>query len=964
MLANLVRWILSRANAKHRTGDAKTLTRTVLAAIAPSVMPEKKTVAKLGRLLGYKTHKSFRRKFERAVAAKAAMLTDNNAKLLQPYEFKKKTKFDEAFIRRLHHYLLYECDLVVDSPNAKDSVTVKDPHTGEKTVTQRKYRVTNLREVYNKTIVENPEWAGTFEHPTIGYTAFCYLLPAQIRKLTDSQKSTCGCDVCIMAKEYLDTLNAWESHQLNRMKARVERETNRRRKAALKGKATRFEKEIAPPAGSTKVHRWEHPREVVSQMTCQPVTVQRPAQGNGPTSSDTITKLHCCIGDCEQCPDLPLPKLETSTTQDTILFQTYVYHSYCSVHKSLEGAPEVCPFCENIRKKKLKEETGTVYRKAQLHQKRSTISQFITKHFIPQMKKYRYHMVKVAMLGKHHCKHWRSEGYKTMGAALYADRDYADGLVPEYTEEFMSTHFGNHVKLSMETNPVHFLDSVGNELLDYHCYISEDKRQDARTTYMNQSSLLREFNAEGGYPEFPHTNVDHLFENTDGCAKQYRSVTAMQLMAALAVKYEITFNRMVGAPHHGKGIGDAFGGMDKNRSRNFYRQLIKPEIDDESKPYATFAHTIEADGKMRDAATYTCSFLQHPDFMYGAKCAGGKYTRRREAHQKLNRRCYHAVHHGNTDTAADPDFKLVLEKSKWVAVGFDTSMKQSGIQNMHNFYACKELGPNSVAVRRIACFCLACKNQLVTKWDNKLPAKDQARFKRPEECLYKTVFGDYNDWRIIEIRPPAPKKDKVTGAVTAASEANQSLAMEEMEELKLDILAGAEAAAARNIFADSYGAYDRSGDFDLIQFTSEPYPLQDETVDVEGCPNKLPLGELVCNGRYLSKVGGAARWYTRKTGNPPQEPQEYVFRVRYVVSTNVIVRQESISVKLPNKRTTWKEEVRSKDPRNLSEAEFDRIQGEIARRAMLDFEENCEPVQQGEAVVVDESEDEEEDNDL
>jgi hypothetical protein len=74
------------------------------------------------------------------------------------------------------------------------------------------------------------------------------------------------------------------------------------------------------------------------------------------------------------------------------------------------------------------------------------------------------------------------------------------------------------------------------------------------------------------------------------------------------------------------------------------------------------------------------------------------------------------------------------------------------------------------------------------------------------------------------------------------------------------------------------------------------------------------------------------------------------------------MQEEFISVRLPNKRATWKEEVRSKDPRNLSEAEFDRIQGEIARRAMLDFEENCEPVQEGEAVVVDEPEDEEEED--
>ena len=80
-----------------------------------------------------------------------------------------------------------------------------------------------------------------------------------------------------------------------------------------------------------------------------------------------------------------------------------------------------------------------------------------------------------------------------MKATLYMEHDYADRLIPVYTQEIMSIHFGHHVSLSMEMNPVHFLDEDGEERFDYHCWLSEDDRQDARTMYINQSGLLDMF---------------------------------------------------------------------------------------------------------------------------------------------------------------------------------------------------------------------------------------------------------------------------------------------------------------------------------------------------------------------------------------------------------------------------------------------------------------------------------------
>ena len=51
---------------------------------------------------------------------------------------------------------------------------------------------------------------------------------------------------------------------------------------------------------------------------------------------------------------------------------------------------------------------------------------------------------------------------------------------------------------------------------------------------------------------------------TDGCAKQYKSATAVYFLSALAVKYHIVVDRAISASGHGKSSVDAINGIDKN----------------------------------------------------------------------------------------------------------------------------------------------------------------------------------------------------------------------------------------------------------------------------------------------------------------------------------------------------------------------------------------------------------------
>ena len=52
--------------------------------------------------------------------------------------------------------------------------------------------------------------------------------------------------------------------------------------------------------------------------------------------------------------------------------------------------------------------------------------------------------------------------------------------------------------------------------------------------------------------------------HTDGCAKQYISGNALFLLNIVAMTYNITIDRVVCAPGHGKSIIDAMNAVDKN----------------------------------------------------------------------------------------------------------------------------------------------------------------------------------------------------------------------------------------------------------------------------------------------------------------------------------------------------------------------------------------------------------------
>jgi hypothetical protein len=55
-----------------------------------------------------------------------------------------------------------------------------------------------------------------------------------------------------------------------------------------------------------------------------------------------------------------------------------------------------------------------------------------------------------------------------------------------------------------------------------------------------------------------------MLDDTDGCAKQYRYATAIYLLSMLSVQFNMTIDRQVGTPGHGKGIIDGINAVDNN----------------------------------------------------------------------------------------------------------------------------------------------------------------------------------------------------------------------------------------------------------------------------------------------------------------------------------------------------------------------------------------------------------------
>ena len=96
-------------------------------------------------------------------------------------------------------------------------------------------------------------------------------------------------------------------------------------------------------------------------------------------------------------------------------------------------------------------------------------------------------------------------------------------------------------------------------------HISENSDQDAATTYMHISSFLTEILDQVMIKQESTT----MWEETDGCAKQYRCATAMYLLLLISVRFNIVIDRAVRTPGHGKVVVNGLNATDESLKKSY-----------------------------------------------------------------------------------------------------------------------------------------------------------------------------------------------------------------------------------------------------------------------------------------------------------------------------------------------------------------------------------------------------------
>ena len=71
------------------------------------------------------------------------------------------------------------------------------------------------------------------------------------------------------------------------------------------------------------------------------------------------------------------------------------------------------------------------------------------------------------------------------------------------------------------------------------------------------------------------TSLSTIWENTDGCAEQYRCASALYLRSVISQTYSVIVDWVISAPGHGKEGVDGLNAVDK---RYIYKFMSKVQL--------------------------------------------------------------------------------------------------------------------------------------------------------------------------------------------------------------------------------------------------------------------------------------------------------------------------------------------------------------------------------------------------
>jgi hypothetical protein len=145
-----------------------------------------------------------------------------------------------------------------------------------------------------------------------------------------------------------------------------------------------------------------------------------------------------------------------------------------------------------------------------------------------------------------------------------------------------------------------------------------------------------------------------MWDETDGCGKQYRCAKAYWLLSHLSAKYDMTIDRAIGAPSHGKDIVDGINATDKRYLAGCMCLIGTPEANDGEKRMAAQSMVETASKSLADECARLCTLDSR---LQGVK--GHTKHAKREASAKMKMRHYHVQ---NPDDVRYKHVKFVAEK--------------------------------------------------------------------------------------------------------------------------------------------------------------------------------------------------------------------------------------------------------------------------------------------------------------
>jgi len=766
---------------------------------------------------------------------------------------------------------------VVESPIANDTIKVIDPVNGKKDkVVAKQLRMICVCQLHNDLL--RPVEEGGFEYAydedgkvLISDTMLRALLPPEMREMTERYKQMCGCETCITGQNLLQSLKAYRVRVLRNLKKQAEEANDGPNK-----------KEAAVKAA-----------EDYEQAICHEIT----GETNPPTLQDAIKlvqcpdvegfnhpKWSCVLRTCKCCPEYndSIPEHEKQTEQDeltTISFDVYVSYTKCSKHGCLQHNAKTCTKCERKKRQNSKFKMGKIRTKKELTRKTTSIGEFHETWFEPAVEALAYHWPHVTMLGKRHCGKCRREAFTQKIRDVFRRRDNAERLKALFNWEIQSSHFGNNRDLSMEGSSIEFipreawqrycdtgkLPDKKDVIMHFHSHLADDSMQDAFTTHAHMCVLVQELLDEGMLEKGAT-----MWDDTDGCMKQYRSGSAMFLLSVLAHQYGITIDRAIGAPSHGKDVVDGLNATDKRFLKWLFQAIAKAESNDDQSERKMPAHSMTSEGEEFSLAKVAKEKLSHVSRLAGVK--GNKKSAKREEKAKMRLQQYHV------QKEEDVKYRGI----KKVATGYGKG-KHNGVMGHYNIHANSMLGVGCVAVCRIPCACVGCRAQLQMAWVPNVPFKQQPQYKASVTCKNREIFQELNDWKLI----------------TLVDADGSHLEMN--DKVHEDILLAISKTLLGEVEIGGYGAVstdDPEADgYYVLQWETKARQL-DEDLEVSD-DVVIEKDEWVVDGIYLNKVPRAKQWYTKAPAND-EDGLRTTVQMKHVVSAKLDLSGESDTQKLPS----------------------------------------------------------------